>query len=420
MKHPIKRTMAAIVASALLTAMPSCSSDDSTPQGTSTDNAYSDKTYGNEAIAACTELCNALLAANNAINTSQLTDEQSAYLKNVLAGMVDLTIVPTYKEMGDAVEDLHNAIGGITEQDITQADIDNACAAFKRARKLWEKSEAFLGGAASDFNIDPHIDSWPLNRTLLHSYFKSGEYSDEALDDASILGFHALEFILFRNGQPRQAGEFKANDTYNGFTDVSGADELKYAKAVIADLLVHVYELEVAWDETPDAGRLEQVKAAGLGYLTERGYSYGYNLKNAGNATSTFANLKNGVQQVLSLTEGSCFGIANEVGTAKIANPFSAGDISYVESPYSYNSITDFQDNIVSIENVWYGSTDGAASDAEYSFHKFFADNSSAIGKRVENAISNAIGKIGAIPPPFVKYVSTIWNKDFATTEPGN
>ena len=51
-------------------------------------------------------------------------------------------------------------------------------------------------------------------------------------------------------------------------------------------------------------------------------------------------------------------GIANEVGTAKIANPFSNADIAYVESPYSYNSITDFRDNIRSIRNIWLGSTD--------------------------------------------------------------
>ena len=55
-------------------------------------------------------------------------------------------------------------------------------------------------GAASDFDIDPTIDSWPLNRTLLLSYFRGG-MNDEMLDDATILGFHALEFILFRNGR---------------------------------------------------------------------------------------------------------------------------------------------------------------------------------------------------------------------------
>ena len=74
---------------------------------------------------------------------------------------------------------------------------------------------------------------------------------------------------------------------------------------------------------------------------------------------------------------------------------------------------SDFQNNIRSIENVWYGSTDGSKSPAKSSLHQWFKDNDSVTGEKVEKAISNAISKIGAMPYPFVKYVSTIWNKSF-------
>ena len=265
-------------------------------------------------------------------------------------------------------------------------------------------------GPASDFSIDPHIDSWPLNRTALHAYF--GNPTAE-IKDESILGFHALEFILFRNGKPRKVAEFQGNDTYPNFTDIKGSDELKYAEAVIKDLLNHVYELEVAWNPT-NATRLAAVKAANLKYQTEKGLSYGENMRSAGDAAkSTFASIDVAVTQVLSETEGSCLGIANEVGTAKISNPFQAGDISYVESPYSYNSITDFQNNIRSIENIWYGGRNGKNSNAAYSFHKFFQSNKTAVGRKVEAAIETAIQKIGRMPKPFVKYVSKVWNKKF-------
>ena len=106
-------------------------------------------------------------------------------------------------------------------------------------------------------------------------------------------------------------------------------------------------------------------------------------------------------------------GIANEVGTAKIANPFSPGDIRYVESPYSYNSITDFQDNIRSIRNIWYGSTDGKV--ANNSFNSFFANvGQDNTNKAVNDAVNDAISKIGSMPSPFVKYCSTIWNIEFS------
>ncbi len=71
----------------------------------------------------------------------------------------------------------------------------------------------------------------PQNRSLLLSYFNNG-MNDEMLDDATILGFHALEFILFRDGQPRQVAELKGNDTYKNFENVSGAQELAYAQTI--------------------------------------------------------------------------------------------------------------------------------------------------------------------------------------------
>uniref|UniRef100_UPI004028197E imelysin family protein n=1 Tax=Segatella hominis TaxID=2518605 RepID=UPI004028197E len=339
MKKVFKSAVMLMAAFMLPLGFTSCSSDDDPVEN----NDFTNKAYGQDAMDACEELCNALRAAYSKVNDANLSADQETYLKNVCANAVDNTIQPTYKSLADAVEKLHTALPkSVDTNNLTQENINNACAAFKDARALWEKSEAFLGGAASDFDIDPHIDSWPLNRTLLHSYFATGKFSDAALEDASILGFHALEFILFRDGQPRKVAEFKGNDTYNGFTDVKGSEELKYAEAVIEDLVNHVYELEVAWSENPNATRLAAVKAAGLEYQTDKGLSYAANMKNAGNTSSKFASLKAAVQQLLSMEEGSCWGISNEVGTAKIANPFQNGDISYVESPYSYNSITDF------------------------------------------------------------------------------
>jgi hypothetical protein len=51
------------------------------------------------------------------------------------------------------------------------------------------------------------------------------------------------------------------------------------------------------------------------------------------------------------------------------------------------------------------------------SLSQWFAKNDSKTGQAVEAAISSAISKIGAIPGPFVKYVSTIWNKSFEDDE---
>ena len=405
-----------------------CGSDDdnknngTTPGDTnestiSTDTKYKDPSYGTAAVEACAAVVTNFEAANLTIATAELNKEQETYLRNVLSGLVSNVIVPTYTKLADDVEDLEKTLNGLTVSTITQTQINKACEDFKSARENWERSEAFLMGAASDFDIDPTIDSWPLNRSLLLSYFQGG-MKPEMLEDATILGFHALEFILFRNGQPRKVAEFQGNDTYKNFEKITGAQELKYAQTISTLLKQRCFQLQVAWEGEKNASRVSVVKAAGLDYTTEAGLSYGDNLILAGqeNSKSTFTSLEDAIAQVLSDDEGSCVGIANEVGTAKIANPFAAGDISYVESPYSYNSITDFQDNIRSIRNVWYGSTNGTP--ASISFYNFFQSvDASNVNTSVTGAFNDAINKIGAMPAPFVKYCSTIWGIEFTDDE---
>ena len=396
-----------------------CGSDDDNNTTTTDEAKYKDRTYGNAAIQSCMDVISSVEDANSAIASASLTTEQESSLRSVLQSLVSNVIVPTYTKLADETEKLETTLKGLTASSITQQQINSACEDFKLARQYWEQSEAFLGGAASDFDIDPTIDSWPLNRSLLLSYFNNG-MNAEMLADATILGFHALEFILFRNGQPRKVAEFQGYDTYKNFEQISGAKELAYAQTICTLLKQRCFQLQVAWEgkTTANASRVAVVEAAKLDYTTENGLSYGQNMTTAGldGSKSTFSTLKAAIAQVLSDDEGSCAAIANEVGTAKIANPFLAGDVSYVESPYSQNSIADFQDNIRSIRNVWLGSTNGSVG--SNSFHNFFAGVSAQnINTTVENAYTDAITKIGNMPAPFVKYCCSIWDIAFEDDE---
>lgn len=395
-------------------AFTACSSDSDNNDNV---DKYKDRSYGMTAINACGSVVTQLEAANATIASAKLTETQEDYLRQVLANLVNNVIVPTYTNLANETEALEKTLNGLTPNTITQAQINSACDDFKQARKYWEQSEAFLMGAASDFDVDPTIDSWPLNRSLLLSYFNNG-MNDEMLEDATILGFHALEFILFRDGQPRKVAELQGNDTYKNFESISGEQELRYAQTICKLLKERCFQLQCAWDGGKNSSRLQVVKDAGLDYQTEKGLSYADNLTKAGisGSGSSFSTLKAAIAQVLSNDEGSCVAIANEVGTAKIANPFSAGDVSYVESPYSYNSITDFCDNIRSIRNVWLGSTNETVN--QYSFHSFFASvQNNAVNEKVENAYASAIEGIGNMPSPFVKYCCTVWNINFEDDE---
>ena len=57
--------------------------------------------------------------------------------------------------------------------------------------------------------------------------------------------------------------------------------------------------------------------------------------------------------------------IADEVANGKISDPFNEKDTTLVESQFSFNSISDFQDNIRGIQNVYMGkfAADGQGLD---------------------------------------------------------
>lgn len=327
-------------------------------------------------------------------------------LQSALKSDVNNTINVTYKNLADSAEMLYNALSAMKYGSVTQEQVDAACKAFLGARSNYEKSEAFLLGACSHFSIDPHIDSWPLDLTSLHSLLTSSSSIASASNyDQSLIGFHGIEFILFRDGQNRDATELNSYDTYNkeniDFTSVNGERELEFATAVAEDLKNSVFQLQCSWNSDADASRFSILDDLGKAYTTDLGYSYGYNLTHAGQTGSTYTSIKNAAIAVIN-GDGGCAGIADEVGNTKINNPYSGADISYIESPYSWNTLTDFQNNIRSIENVWYGGT-ADNRDESKSFHAYFAKYNSTIGTQVETAITDAIAQIAAIPYPFVE-----------------
>ncbi len=101
-----------------------------------------------------------------------------------------------------------------------------------------------------------------------------------------------------------------------------------------------------------------------------------------------------------------CADIANEVGTAKIGEPYDlykAGKTTEalyaVESWYSWHSRDDYSNNILSIRNSFYGSLDGKVSDK--SIANYLKSKDEAFYNELNSAIDNAYKAIQNIPQPF-------------------
>lgn len=326
-------------------------------------------------------------------------DEQrdKAY-QEIAETFVNKTVIPTYTKMAikaaDLVEDLRTY-----RKDPTQENLNKACDDFITSRSWWERSEAFLFGAASDFGIDPHIDSWPLDLPALQKYLdKAANIKELDGEDSDIvartklgqelLGFHGVEYILFENGKPRIAGSISE-------------EHLIYAIAVAGDLRNSCWQLLTAWAGQEHASKLNKelvkhiLEDVELRVLVGGQFSYGENMVKAGQPGSIYRSWINAMEAIVS----GCNDICDEVGTSKIGSAHTGEDISYIESPYSQRSIHDFYDNITSVENVYLGGIEGNRG---ASLHQYMQTHNKAMDAKVLKAIDNAKNAIKSMKAPFV------------------
>ncbi|MDE6257670.1 MAG: peptidase M75 [Muribaculaceae bacterium] len=101
-----------------------------------------------------------------------------------------------------------------------------------------------------------------------------------------------------------------------------------------------------------------------------------------------------------------CADIANEVGEAKIGDPYDLYQsnkleeaLYAVESWYSWHSREDYANNIYSVRNSYFGSLDGTVN--ENSMAALVGKLDPTLDKSVRDAINAAASAILAIPQPF-------------------
>ncbi len=344
---------------------------------------------------------------------NKIKDAQEEALKPIVEDYVNNSVVPTYRGLADAAVKLAKTCrsmcdGGVDA--LTPEIITKAGKEWIEARRYWELSEAWLFGPADVYAIDPHIDTWPLDKAAMESMLanqgqmaqmsdpdKAGEYVGSSLGQG-LLGFHAIEYMLFEPADnsavttsPRPVSKFTQNELY-------------YLAAVADDLRNCCLRLEASWayDGTVDADKLEILEDAELGYSS----NYGYYMKHAGSAGSIYVNYASAVQEIIIGAQD----IADEVGNQKIGNPVGSGleaDPDYIESPYALNSITDFIDNLRSVRHAYCGySPYGAETElyirpSTHTLSAYVASIDPELNQRVVAAIDGAIAAIAQMREPF-------------------
>ncbi|WP_297903519.1 imelysin family protein [uncultured Parabacteroides sp.] len=330
-------------------------------------------------------------------NTGTVTETQ---LSATVTQFVDAVVLPTYKDMYEKMQAYHAAVEKFLASG-SQNDLADACEAWRAVRIPWEQSEAFLFGVADLGQYDPSLDSWPLDKDGIEQIIANGDFSavtgdvddsDDAPANApqNLRGFHTAEKMLFLDGKERDAATF---------TD---KNEKEYLRIVSDRMLKDTEELYKGWLEGLGSGSVPS--------------SYAEAMKKH-DGSSDYAGLSSAYQAIELMLNGDngMGGISNEVGTAKIKDPVDAWNDSNkdasdpdnpgvlaVESWYSWNSLDDYKNNIVSIKNAYFGGRDLTADDAsENSLHNLCKTVNPVLDSLMVLQIDNTIDAIDNIPYPF-------------------
>lgn len=325
------------------------------------------------------------------------TDKEMMF-KNAMTPYVNNTVIPTYKGMADnaiAMSDACDAIyTAFVNGTLTTEMVRTAGEYWDNSRAYWEKSEAFLYGAAADYNIDPHIDSWPLDKNamdvLLIDLRNGKNWNIDNNAGYGLLGFHAVEYMLF---------ELSADGNTSLTHNINySKEELVYLREVARDLRNQCVLLEASWAGFDNVTSQKQTILEEADLIPS--HNYGWSMINAGQGGSLYKTYQEAAETLIQ----GCIDIADEVGNTKIGRPANASsedDKNYIESPYSLNSIVDFTDNIISIRNAYQGSNEGDASISDY-----IRSVDASLDTRVKEQIQTSIDAIQAIPEPFAKSAS--------------
>jgi predicted lipoprotein len=312
---------------------------------------------------------------DNANNSSGNTSAQATLEQQVLTDFAGNLANPNYQDIQANALVMNNAIIAFN----TNPTDDNLAAirtAWKNTRAAWEMCEGFLFGPVEDFNYDPTMDDWPVNKADLDNVLASNnplQVSDIDQLGTTLKGFHAIEYIIFGVGSTQKAANITDRD-----------------KLYLASLGQSLYNTTVQLRNSWDPAQANNFTAEVI---------------NAGNGSTRYTSRLD----VFTALVGSMADICNEVANEKMQTPLAAQDSTLDESSFSHNSVNDFKNNITGILNAYKCQYPGAASG--HSLSELVASKNASLDLKIQSQINTAIASFSSITTTYEKAIYTQQNQ---------
>lgn len=303
-------------------------------------------------------------------SNSDSTTTDATLEAKVLVDFAGVLANPNYSDLQTKAGVLKDAVNTLIASP-TDANLLAAQTAWRNTRTPWESCEGFLFGPVEDFNYDPTMDSWPVDKNELDSLIASKNALQVAdLDPLqyTLKGFHAIEYIIFGVGGTQKAANITARQ-----------------KTYLSSLAVSLYntttQLKSSWDAT-SGNYTKQVVTAGTG-------------------STTYATRKD----LFIALVGSMSDICDEVANSKMQTPFAAKDSTLDESSFSHNSIADFKNNITGIYNAYMCTYNGSTGTG---LNQIVNAKNASLDLKLQTQMKAAIASFSSIT---VTYELAIYNQ---------
>ncbi|MFN8310617.1 MAG: imelysin family protein [Chitinophagales bacterium] len=294
-------------------------------------------------------------------------EEMSAGILNDVSQNV---VEYSFRDLRDHSVSYQNSVAALLANSNT-ANLEDARTKWRELRAVWEQCEGFLWGPVSTGGYDPHTDTWPVNWVDMNALMASNvTFNDSLIDnlDDALKGYHPMEYMLWGKNGNKTAADLTSR-------------EKEYLQALSQNTARTIAALYAQYDLSQST-------------------SYLHHIIHAGNQTSWYASKRAAFEELVNGMSGIC----EEVAGGKIEEPFSLQDPSKEESPFSKNSLTDFANNIRSVQNLY----NGKYRDREgKGIADFVKETNASLNNKIQSQLNTAIASLEVIPVPFGEAILT-------------
>lgn len=321
------------------------------------------RTSGKLALSCAMLYCMSLSACSKSSDSGSAGESFTSIESDVINNFVNQTALPQYNSLFATATILNISIDTLSNNP-NNANLATVQTNWRAIRTVWERCEGFLIGPVEAYDYDPNSDTWPTDYHQMDSLLTSSNpltVTDVRNLPQTLRGYHPIEYLIFGVGGTRTASQLDAR-------------KKQYLVSLAADLLNNdVTPLLISWTSAP--------------------VNYEQAILTAGAGNTVYSSRQAFFLDVVG--DNGMAGICNEVGEqdqdGKIYNPYITKDSTLSESPYSGNSLADFKNNIIGLQQVYMGLNGGKG------IKDLVAAKNTSLDNQIQAAINSAVSSFDNI-----------------------